>query len=224
MPGPAMSPGRPPGGVGAAGGSRGQDRGSRHLAVVTSAGMPFFSELLLGLDGGLDAVDPRATWEVNLLPGSHDGPGLGSVPVRVAGMPQGELACVRVEVEEVAVASPIEQGPLGAGGWLWLTCAGSMALPARTFRVLTPASRRAAKSTDDMSTGSPAGAAQPRRTARSGRNLAFVTRVNGPHKSAIGVPQIRMTMRSCRSSCRRRHAGERISMHSSDARYSALCG
>ena len=119
--------------------SRGQDRGSRHqAAVVTSAGMPFFSELLLGLDGGLDAVDPRATWEVNLLPGSHDGPGLGSVPVRVAGMPQGELACVRVEVEEVAVASPIEQGPLGAGGWLWLTCAGSMALPTRTFRVLTP--------------------------------------------------------------------------------------
>lgn len=116
--------------------------------------MPCFSELILGLDGGLDAVDPRATWEVNLLPGSHDGPGLGSVPVRVAGMPQGELACVRVEVEEVAVASPIEQGPLGAGGWLWLTCAGSMALPARTFRVLTPASRRAAKSTDDMSTGS----------------------------------------------------------------------
>ena len=97
-------------------------------------------------------------------------------------MPQGELACVRVEVEEVAVASPIEQGPLGAGGWLWLTCAGSMALPARTFRVLTPASRRAAKSTDDMSTGSPAGAAQPRRTARSGRDLALVTRVNGPHK------------------------------------------
>ena len=136
-------------------------------------------------------------------------------------MPQGELACVRVEVEEVAVSSPIEQGPLGAGGWLWLTRAGSMALPACTFRVLTPASRRAAKSTDDMSTGSPAGAAQPRRTARSGRNLAFVTRVNGPHKSAIGVPQIRMTMRSCRSSCRGRHAGQRISMHSSDARDSA---
>jgi hypothetical protein len=28
----------------------------------------------------------------------------------------------------------------------------------------------------------PADAAQPRRTSRSGRNLAFVTRVNGPHK------------------------------------------
>lgn len=36
---------------------------------------------------------------------------------------------------------------------------GSPALPARTFRVLTPASRRAAKSTDDASAGSPADAA-----------------------------------------------------------------
>jgi hypothetical protein len=31
-------------------------------------------------------------------------------------------------------------------------------------------------------TGSPAGAAQPRRTPRSGRNLAFVARVHSPHK------------------------------------------
>ena len=62
---------------------------------------------------------------------------------------------------------------------------GCPALPARTFRVLTPASRRAAKSTDDASAGSPADAAQPRRTSRSGPHLAFVTRVNGPHK--IGV-------------------------------------
>ena len=36
---------------------------------------------------------------------------------------------------------------------------GSPALPARTFRVLTPASRRAATSTDDASAGSPADAA-----------------------------------------------------------------
>ena len=36
---------------------------------------------------------------------------------------------------------------------------GSPALPARTFRILTPASRRAAKSTDDASAGSPADAA-----------------------------------------------------------------
>lgn len=59
---------------------------------------------------------------------------------------------------------------------------GSPALPARTFRVLTPASRRAAKNTDGASTGSLADAAQPRRTSRSGRNLAFVTQVNGPRK------------------------------------------
>jgi hypothetical protein len=65
---------------------------------------------------------------------------------------------------------------------------GSPALPARTFRVLTPASRRAAKSTDEASTGSPADAAQPHRTSRSGRNLALVTRVNGPHK--IGVIRV----------------------------------
>ena len=36
---------------------------------------------------------------------------------------------------------------------------GCPALPARTFRVLTPASPRAAKSTDDASAGSPADAA-----------------------------------------------------------------
>ena len=67
---------------------------------------------------------------------------------------------------------------------------GSPALPARTFRVLTPANRRAAKSTDGASTGSLADAAQPRRTSRSGRNPAFVTRVNGPHK--IGAPNVRL--------------------------------
>ena len=80
---------------------------------------------------------------------------------------------------------------------------GSPALPARTFRVLTPASRRAAKSTDDTSTGSPADAAQPRRTARSGRDLALVTRVNGPHKIgrevlSVGAVDFPVTLRHIR--------------------------
>jgi hypothetical protein len=32
------------------------------------------------------------------------------MPVRAVGMPQGELAYVRVDVEELALASPIERG------------------------------------------------------------------------------------------------------------------
>ena len=37
-------------------------------------------------------------------------------------MPRGELAYVRVDVEELALASPIAAGATGTGGWLRLTC------------------------------------------------------------------------------------------------------
>ena len=36
-------------------------------------------------------------------------------------MPQGELTCGCVHVEELAVTSQSRRGPPGAGGWLWLT-------------------------------------------------------------------------------------------------------
>jgi hypothetical protein len=72
--------------------------------------MQFLSELLLGLDGGHDARWLRVQRGRSAYCRFHDGPGLGSMPVRAVGMPQGELAYVRVDVEELALASPIERG------------------------------------------------------------------------------------------------------------------